>query len=391
MGAVATVCVAIAVVLILTVSGSGKPTLAKSSQRPSSSATPARLHIHAVMPEVAGPQTTPHTNPPVRSPRLSIAKALGQLIVARFAGATPTSSILAAIRSGQVGGIILFSDNTSGGVAATANLVSELQSAAREGGNPGLLIMTDQEGGLVRRLPGPPERPASQMSSPAVAAQQGAATAELLRSAGVNVDLAPVADVSRVDGFMTQEDRTFGNDPSVVARASCAFAGALSVGGVGYTLKHFPGLGDAYRSTDNGPVSVPASRALLFTDEAAYRTCGRSSHALVMMSSASYPSLTGATPAVLSPTAYAALHADGISPVTISDDFEAPALAAQLTPARRAINAGLDLVMYAETEAASERAYAQLYQDARAGTLSVARIQAAADRVLDLKRGLHLR
>ena len=62
------------------------------------------------------------------------------------------------------------------------------------------------------------------MGTPAVAGAQGAATAELLRSAGVNVDLAPVADVTRTDGFMTQEQRTFGSSPSSVALAVCSFA-----------------------------------------------------------------------------------------------------------------------------------------------------------------------
>lgn len=388
LGAAAFVSVAVAIVLILTSSGTSKRVVASSSRSPVSLASGGTPHPHAVN---TGLPTT-RTQPPPRpaAPRLGIAKSLGQLIVARFAGTVPSSSMLSAIKAGRVGGIILFSDNTAGGVAGTAALVSQLQAAARQGGNPGLLIMTDQEGGLVKRLPGPPDESASQMSNPAVAAQQGAATASLLRSAGVNVDLAPVADVSDVDGFMTQEDRTFGSNPAVVARAACAFADALSAGGVAYTLKHFPGLGDAYSSTDNEPVSVPASRRLLYTDEGAYRQCGGGNLALVMVSSASYPNLTGSTPAVLSPAAYAALHADGVDPVTISDDFQAPGLAGQTSPALRAINAGLDLVMYAETEAASASAYAELYQDAQDGALSAGRIRAAAAKVLALKRSLQL-
>lgn len=391
LGALAAVSVTVGVILVVTLSGS-----AKSVARPAASAhadAPAKprvhMHIHAVMPKAGTPSTPSHTSRPKPS-NLGVAKALGQLIVARFAGTTPSSSILAAVRGGRAGGIILFGDNTAGGTAATAALVSQLQAAARAGGNPGLLIMTDQEGGLVKRLPGPPDFPASQMSNPAVAAQQGAATADLLRSAGINVDLAPVADVSRVDGFMTQEHRTFGSDPVVVARAACAFAEALSAGGVAYTLKHFPGLGDAYTSTDTGPVSVPASRSLLHSDDAAYRRCGAGSRALVMVSSASYPSLTGSVPAVLSPAAYSELRGDGSDAVTISDDFQAPALAGQPSPASRAISAGLDLVMYAETEAAAESAYGELYAEARAGTLSATRIQAAAASVLALKRSLGL-
>jgi beta-glucosidase-like glycosyl hydrolase len=68
---------------------------------------------------------------------MSLAKSVGQLIIARFAGTVPTSSILAAIRAGHVGGIILYGDNTAGGVEATQALVSQLQSAAHAGSNPG--------------------------------------------------------------------------------------------------------------------------------------------------------------------------------------------------------------------------------------------------------------
>lgn len=387
LGLVALVSAAIAVAVVLAISRSTK----------SADGTPARSRQRLARGGRTGPRVMPSrgqasasSQRPKATPSIPVDKALGQLIVARFAGTAPTSSVLAAVRAGKIGGIILFGDNTAGGTGATRALVSRLQSAARAGGNPGLLILADQEGGLVRRLPGPPHASASEMSDAAVAAQQGAATARLLRSAGVNVDLAPVADVSRINGFMSQEHRTFGSTPTVVARAACAFAHALSTNGVGYTLKHFPGLGDAYTSTDSGPVAVSAPKSALYADEAAYRECGAGARALVMISSASYPNLTGSVPAVLSAKTYGQLRANRLSAVTISDDFETRALAAQQSPARRAIDEGLDLVLYGESESAAEGAYRQLYRDTRGGALSVARVRAAATRVLALKRSLGL-
>ena len=320
----------------------------------------------------------------------AVARDVGQMLVARFAGASPSPALLSAIHSGRVGGIILFGDNTGGAVAATRSLTARLQATAISGGNPRLLIMTDQEGGQVRRLAGPPALAASQMTTPSVAAAQGRATAEMLRSAGVNVDLAPVADVSEIDGFMTIEHRTFGSDPARVAAAACAFAGALAAGGVGYTLKHFPGLGDAVLSTDDAPVSVPAGAGLLAASDAAYRRCGSGPRALVMISSASYPHLTGSTPAVMSPAAYRGLASDRADAVTISDDLQAPALAGVTAPARTAINAGLDLALYAQTEAAAEDAYPILVDDIRLGVLSVHRVAAAAAAIHALKQSLGL-
>jgi beta-N-acetylhexosaminidase len=316
---------------------------------------------------------------------------VGQLIVTGYAGTAPPASLLESVRSGRVGSVILFGANTSGGVAATRRSVDALQAAARAGGRPGLLVMTDQEGGEVNRLPGAPALPASEMSDPRVAAAQGTAAAAVLRAAGVNVDLAPVADVARVDGFIASEQRAFGTRPSVVAAAACAFAGALARGGVAYTLKHFPGLGDAVDSTDDGPVSIPESRADLLADGAAYRRCGHGPRALVMLSSASYPHLTGRVPAVLSPYVYDhVLVAEGIDALTISDAFRTPALLDQPDAGRRAVAAGLDLVLDSEGEADAAATARGLRRALARGTLAPGRVRAAAARVLALKRALGL-
>ena len=251
--------------------------------------------------------------------------------------------------------------------------------------------MTDQEGGEVKRLAGPPEYSAAGMADVNVVRQQGTATAELLREAGINVDLAPVADVSRVDGFMTQEHRTFGSDSHSVARAACAFAHALARSGIAYTLKHFPGLGDAAENTDGVRVGVPEPASEITADDAPYRKCGHAPLALVMVSSASYDQLTGSTPAVLSPYIFHTMMArDGIDAVTISDSFESGAISGRRSPALTAINAGLDMVMYPDYEAASRDAYSLLIRDIKDGTLDLVRVRAAAGKVLTLKAHLGL-
>jgi beta-N-acetylhexosaminidase len=191
--------------------------------------------------------------------------------------------------------------------------------------------MTDQEGGEVRRLPGAPELAPAAMNSTAVAYAQGAATGRLLRSVGVNVDLAPVADVERASNSFLGT-RSFGSDPAVVAARACAFARGLGSAGVAYTLKHFPGLGSADANTDVKRVEIPLPAAQLRADYAAYHACGSSPDAMIMISSAIYPSLTRSAPAVLSPRIYAhelpiALGHSG--QLTISDALDTPGLAAQ--------------------------------------------------------------
>jgi beta-N-acetylhexosaminidase len=310
------------------------------------------------------------------------------MIVARFSGPTPSASFLTRIRSGQVGGVVLFADNVAGGLDATRALVGELQRSARQGGNPPLLIMTDQEGGQVSRLPGPPTLAPSQMTTPAVAFAQGRSAGSLLRSLGVNVDLAPVADVERAPGSFLGT-RSFGTLPAVVTVDACAFARGLAAEHVGYTLKHFPGLGRAVQSTDLAPQSIAGSAGELRSDYGAYRACGGSPLALVMISSAIYPDLTGPLPAVMSPLTYRRelpIATGGSPVVTISDDLQAGAIADQIAPARHAINAGLDLLMYAGTEGASADAYASLLAEVRSGLVSKGRVQAASDAIQAFKR-----
>jgi beta-N-acetylhexosaminidase len=317
-----------------------------------------------------------------------LSKMLGQMIVARFAGTTPPPSLLSRIRQGQVGGVILFSDNFAGGLTVARSAIDSLQKTAAQGHNPRLLVMVDQEGGVVNRVPGPPTLAPSEMTSAAIALAQGQAAGRLLRSLGVNVDLAPVADVVGIAGSFLGT-RSFGSSPSIVATNACAFAKGIASQHVIYTLKHFPGLGLATASTDTAPVSIPEPASTLRADYAPYAACGAGRLAMVMVSSATYPSLTGPLPAVMSPLTYSRelqLATSGSPVVTISDDLEAPAITAQPSPAKHAVNAGLDLLLYAGTEQASAAAYGRLLDGAHSGAVSRARIRAAYKAILALKR-----
>ena len=135
-------------------------------------------------------------------------------------------------------------------------MVAALQQAAKAGGNPPLLIATDQEGGPVRRFPqGPPFDSAATMGRNDTAADVtaiGRATGTYLRSAGVDVDLAPVLDVtSSPSSFLGT--RAFGMSVAVVTRAGPAFAQGVQQARVAATGKHFPGLGTAGETRTSAP------------------------------------------------------------------------------------------------------------------------------------------
>lgn len=327
---------------------------------------------------------------PKRSPPVDLGRLVGQVVVGRYSGPRPSAAFLARVRAGQLGSVILFANNAAAGLRATRHAIAELRAAARKGHNPPLLVMTDQEGGAVRRLPGPPEMAPAAMSSTASAYGQGVAAGRFLRSVGVNVDLAPVADVERGSSSFLGT-RSFGSSPALVAARACAFARGLRSAGVAYTLKHFPGLGWAKASTDVQQVRISVPAAQLRTDYAAYRACGASPDAMVMISSASYPNLTNSAPAVTSPRIYGhelptALHQ--ARHLTISDALGTPALGAQKTPALRAIDAGLDLALFADNERESAVAYRQLLSAARRGRLPQSRLRSAVFAVEQLKRRL---
>jgi beta-N-acetylhexosaminidase len=336
----------------------------------------------------AEPHARPTKTSAARDPAPSAARALGQLIVGRFQGSSPPAAFLARVRAGEVGGVIIFSDNATGSPAEVRSTVTQLQKSAASGSNPPLLIMVDQEGGEVKRFPwAPPDRAPREMDSVAVAHVEGMRTGQALRGVGVNVDLAPVADVERAPGSFLGS-RSFGSSPAVTGERACAFAIGLEQAGIGFTLKHFPGLGRATRSTDLGPVTIAASGEAIRDDYAAYGDCGSARSALVMVSSAAYPSLAeDTTPAVLSREIYERElpAAAGTQPVTISDDLEAGALAGQPAPAHRALAAGLDLLLYAQSEEGSADAFRTLLGELRSGTLPRASIERADRAVSALK------
>ncbi len=326
-----------------------------------------------------------------RAAKLPIGRALGQTIAGRYRGRTPSVAFLRRVRRGELGGVILFADNTAGGVGATRRATDRLQTAAKDGGNPRLLILIDQEGGAVKRLPGAPTRAAARMTSVGAARAQGAATARLLRRAGVTVNLAPVADVRRVRGSFLGT-RSFGTTDAVVAARACAFAAGLRGPGVAAVLKHFPGLGLARGSTDDRPVTIRDRASTIRRDYTPYTRCAGHTRTGVMMSSATYPALLGRRdPAVLSPRAYAReLPRAGVpaATMTVSDDLEAGALAGRSRLVSRALGAGLDLLLFGRSEAGSARAYRSLLGEVRSGAMPRTRVRDAAGAVLELKSQL---
>jgi beta-N-acetylhexosaminidase len=333
-------------------------------------------------------------------PALTAAQLAGQHVVFPFAGRTPPRALLARIRRGEAAGVLFLGANL-GTPAQVRALTRALRRASRTSSPPTLraplLLMVDQEGGSVQRLPGAPSRGAPDMAAtgrPAVARAEGRAAAATLRAAGMNVDLAPVVDVVRPESALHEEGRGFGFSAASAARFGAAFTRGLRAGGVAATAKHFPGFGAAPRNTDLGAVRIRVGlRELRGVDRVPFAAAVRAGAGLVMLSSAIYPALSR-VPAVLSARVVQRELRDGLGfgGVTISDDLEAPAFAPHGGPsgaALRATRAGVDLLLFARTYEGADRAARALTGALRSGRVDRAALEASLARVLALRAALH--
>src|SRR5689334_17925807 len=122
------------------------PTAAEFSA-PFVSPTPSAPPAPTPAPDSPKPMPSPSSSQPAATSTVAptLAQLIGQKLMVRMTGTTPSASLLARVRAGQIGGVILFGSNVIS-PAQVASLVAALQAAARKGGRPPLLIATDQEG-----------------------------------------------------------------------------------------------------------------------------------------------------------------------------------------------------------------------------------------------------
>jgi beta-N-acetylhexosaminidase len=328
--------------------------------------------------------------PPVKEARkLSLRRQVGQLVVMRFAGAGPPAYVPEALKAGRAAGVILFKDNIASKPALT-RLTTRLQRAA--GG--AALVATDQEGGEIRNLTwAAPAAGQAAAATPERAHADARAAAHDLRAAGVNVNLAPVADVA---SGPVMRGRSFPGDAQQVAALTRAAVEGYRGTRVAATAKHFPGLGAAAENTDDAPVSLTRTpEQLLGEDLPPFRAAIAAGVPLVMASHAVYPSLDPR--AIASQSSYVLQRLLrkrlGFRGVIVTDSIEAKAVTERSGPAVagvRSVRAGADLVL--TTGPGSHlRVLRALLAEARRSPAFRRRVEESAARVLALKRELGLR
>lgn len=315
------------------------------------------------------------------------------------------SGLDATIRAQHIGGVIYLGGwQGSGAVAATSSHVQGQATQAATGGVR-MFVAADQEGGEIQQLKGSgfttmPSAQSQGQTSEATIRRNGTTVGSELKRAGVNVNLAPVADtvpveIGRANTPIGRYSRQFGSDPGTVSTAVSATIQGLAAGGVAATVKHFPGLGRISGNTDttaSGITDTIATTSDLYL--APFANGIRAGAQLVMVSSARYPKIDATNAAVFSPAVISGLLRGTMryGGVVVTDDVGVAKAVAAVAPGDRAarfVAAGGDIILTAAPSTVPAMTAALQAQAGRDAAFAQ-KIDASVRRVLDLKQRMGL-
>jgi len=333
--------------------------------------------------------------------RMSLDEELGQLIMVEYADTYYSQDVDTMITQLHAGGVIMYEFQMQT-FNQTKHDIAEMQKHA----SIPLLVSTDEEGGpYVHRLshiygPRMSATDIYETGDPNVATQQGHKAAHDLLALGINENLAPDVDVNLVNGY-DMVTRTFGNTPDSVIKFAGAYMKALQGDGAVACIKHYPGLGDAVSDAHAGLPVVNRTRDQIYTVELApFKAFIQSPDKLenpgmIMPTNVLMPAIDPKYPAELSHIFMTdilrkefgydgVVLTDALYMTGISQTWSMPEAAVL------ALNAGNDMLL-GPTGADQMLAMIDGLKEAlKNGTLSKARIDEAATRIIALKMQYHL-
>ena len=328
---------------------------------------------------------------------MSVGDMVGQMFVVSVGGTQPDYYIEKMVRKRNVGGVILFGYNMKS-EEQVESLTSSLQQLSMQT-DPAvpLFVAVDQEGGDIASAPWvAPQPAAAQVGSRAdpheahdIAATMGR---QLLR-AGINTDFAPVVDT----GFGAAiGNRSYGDDPELVARMGAAAVEGFEEAGVISAAKHFPNHGPA---TSDSHVSLPVIRhdeqTLRSYDLPPFQAAVDAGVPMVMVGHLLYPAIDPHNPASLSRDAIGMLRRDlGFGGVIVTDDLAMAGAKGGGTPAEaavKAVEAGADLLVVSSPPQQQAAAYDAVVDAVESGEIPSSRIEKSVGRLLTVKERYRLR
>ncbi len=334
---------------------------------------------------------------------MTIHQKIGQMLLFGWQGETPEKSrrvsahAKALIADLAVGGVILMGRNV-GPPEQTQATIAELQTRARDKGLPPLFVAVDQEGGRVQRL-GPPDyaaRPPAReiglTNDPDQARKAARAIGEELRDLGFNWDFAPVLDVNNNPRNPVIGNRSYGDEPQLVAEmGAAATRGFQEDAGILACGKHFPGHGDTEVDSHHALTRISHERARLDAVELVpFRAAIEAGLGAMMTSHILFPALDPDLPATLSPTLLTGLLRGelGFDGLIITDDLEMKGVAdgwGAPEAAVRAVLAGADILLCCHTKETQYAIRDALVNAVENGRLTEARIDESLARIARAK------
>jgi len=362
----------------------------------------ALVPVHAV---TAGVREPVSPDPALRAARearvtLPLPDLAAQVVMTSVPGITLSHLSSAQLRALRPGGVIVFGDNYASRIQL-ARWIRSVTLAGLDGDvtRPRPLLSIDQEGGVVKRITdAPPTRSHPQLGAtgrPALTRAQGRMTAALLARLGIQLDLAPVADLDLGPRHLMRE-RSFGADPARVGSQVASFIAGLRSGGGASSVKHFPGFGGASVNSDDALARITRTRTQLEADLTPFRSAIAADADSIMVSHGIYTAIDRRHPASTSTAMYRLLREElGYQGIAITDSLNAAGFAAATRDTAvagcvPALAAGADIVLLTGTLAEAAACRARIIAAVRTGALPRARLNEAAERVLTLKARLGL-
>lgn len=335
--------------------------------------------------------------------KMSIEQRVGQVLMMGVPATGASSRDLSTLATYKIGNVFLKGRNYKG-LTSAKSVIAKINSTVSTSSTAGQkrFIATDQEGGYVQVLQGTgfsvmPTALKQGTWSTTTLKSQATTWAKQLKAAGVNVNLAPVADTVPSAAFAPYNSpigywhREFGYTSTHVANDVAAFTAGMKAGGVAPVVKHFPGLGRVTKNTDtsSGVRDNITTRTSAYIEP--FATAINSGTRWVMVSNAYYTNIDSTHIGPFSSTIMKSMLRTQLkfTGIVISDDMCA---AQQLSPwsygtrAKNFFNAGGTMMLCVNASAIPTIQKALVAQ-AKASPAFAAKINAAALEVLETRAG----
>ena len=324
---------------------------------------------------------------------MSTEQLAGQRLMVGFEGTALNEDLKFLISRLNVGGIILFAINIES-PEQLKQLCRSMQDWARTCQQPPLFIAVDQEGGQVARLKEPftifPGNP--HMKSEEEAVHFAEITAAELNQVGINMNMAPVMDVSSEGPGSIMAERTFGDNPTWVSRLGVKVIEHLQLNNIMAVAKHFPGIG---RTTLDSHMDLPVLDEDLSgmeqSDLIPFEAGIQSGVSGVMLSHIFYTQLDPQWPASLSPPIARDLLRKqmGFDGLVLTDDLDMGAISKHYdihTAIHQILAADIDLVLICHKGPNIEIAFEEILKEITDSPEIRARGIESEERIMRAKR-----